>query len=60
MTPTRYRYRVTVFDEPRGEWRDTAQHAKDDAIAAGLASWDESERAYYLAVPVSIEREAVN
>lgn len=53
----RYRYRVTVFDEPRGEWRDTYQHAKDDAIGAGLASYDESEGEYYLAVPVSIERE---
>lgn len=54
---TKTRYRVTVFDEPRGPWRDTFDHAKDDAIAAGLASYDESEGEYYLAVPVSIERE---
>lgn len=58
MTPPTYRYRVTVFDEPRGEWRETFQHAKDDAILAGLASYDESRREYYLAVPVAIERDA--
>jgi hypothetical protein len=52
---SRTRYRVTVFDEPRGEWRDTFDDAKDDAIAAGLASYDESQREYYLAVPVAIE-----
>lgn len=54
---TRTRYRVVVFDEPRGEWRDTFDEAKDDAIAAGLASYDRSRREYYLAVPVAIETE---
>ena len=49
------RYRVTVFDEPRGEWRDTFDEAKDDAITAGLASYDRSRREYFLAVPVAIQ-----
>ena len=48
-------YRVVVFDEPRGQWRDTFEHAKDDAIAAGLASYDESRREYFIAVPVAIQ-----
>ena len=51
------RYRVIVFDQPQGEWRDTFDQAKDDAIAAGLASYDESAREYYLAVPVAIQTE---
>jgi hypothetical protein len=46
-----------VFDDPRGEWRDNYQHALDDAIGAGLASYDESRREHYLAVPVSIEKQ---
>jgi hypothetical protein len=53
------RYRLTVFDEPRGEWRDTFNQAKRDAIRAGLASYDESRREYFLAVPVAIERSSV-
>lgn len=53
----RYRYRIRVFDEPRGEWRDTAKHAKDDAIRLGLAAYDEESREWYLPVPASIERE---
>lgn len=52
------RYRVCVFDDPKGEWRDTFQHAKDDAIRLGLASYDESRREYYLAVPVRIETQS--
>jgi hypothetical protein len=55
----RSRYRVTVFDEPRGEWRDTFEQAKDDAIAAGLASYDQSRREYFLAVPVAIQTERI-
>ena len=55
MTPN-YRYRVKVFDEPRGEWRDSFDHALDDAILAGLASYDEDRREYYIAVPVAIEK----
>ncbi|MCP3735646.1 hypothetical protein M9979_12255 [Sphingomonas sp. RP10(2022)] len=53
----RTRYRVIVFENPRGPWRDTFDEAKDDAIVAGLASYDESRREYYLAVPVAIETE---
>ena len=53
------RYRVTVFDQPRGEWRDTFDQAKDDAIVAGLASYDESRREYFLAVPVAIQTERI-
>ena len=49
------RYRVTVFGEPRSEWRETFDEAKDDAIAAGLASYDRSRREYFIAVPVAIE-----
>lgn len=49
------RYRVTVFDQPRGPWRDSHEQAKDDAIAAGLASYDKSQRQYFLAVPVAIQ-----
>jgi hypothetical protein len=55
-----HRYRVTVFDEARGEWRDTFDEAKDDAIAAGLASYDQSRREYFLAVPVAIQIEHVS
>ena len=59
MKEKHYRYRVTVFDEPRGRWRKTYEEAKDDAITAGLASYDESEGQYFLAVPVAVEREEV-
>lgn len=52
---SRTRYRVTVFDKPRGPWRDTFDHAKNDANAAGLASYDESRREYFIAVPVAIQ-----
>lgn len=57
---TRYRYRVTVFNDPRGEWRDTYEQAKDDAIAAGLVSYDESLGEYFIAVPVSIEKQKLS
>ena len=53
------RYRVTVFDDPRGPWRDSFDEAKDDAIAGGLASYDQSRREYFLAVPVAIETERI-
>lgn len=49
-------FRVTVFGKPRGEWRPTFERAKRDAIKLELASWDESKREWYLAVPVAIER----
>jgi hypothetical protein len=52
----RYRYRVRVFNDPRGPWRETPGAAKDDAIRLGLAAYDESRREWYLPVPASIER----
>lgn len=48
------RYRIAVFREPRSSWRATADEAMADAIALGLASWDESEQEWYLAVPVEL------
>jgi hypothetical protein len=49
-------YRVAVFGRPRAPWRATTQEAKLDAIKLGLASWDDSRREHFLAVPVDIER----
>lgn len=54
-----FRFRVTVFEQPRGEWRDSYRHAMDDAINGGLASYDESRGEHYLSVPVAIQREEV-
>lgn len=50
---------MTVFDEPRGLWRPTAQEAFDDAIVLGLASYDDERREHYLAVPAGIEKRKV-
>jgi hypothetical protein len=50
------KYRVCVFNEPRGVWRNSFQAAKGDAIRADLASYDETQREYFLAVPVRIEK----
>ncbi|MEH3107168.1 MAG: hypothetical protein PGN09_07760 [Sphingomonas fennica] len=50
-----WRYRVTVFGQPRAPWRDEAQHAKQDAIDLGLASWDADKREWFIAVPTDIE-----
>jgi len=52
----RQQFRVAVFDEPRGEWRDSSGEARWDAINLGLASWDDEKREYYLAVPVTLQR----
>jgi len=51
-----HQFRLCVFDDPRAPWRESAAEAKQDAIRLGLASWDESEREHFLAVPVRIER----
>lgn len=49
-------WRVTVFGDPRADWRDSVQHAMDDAIRLGLASYDEERGEHYLAVPVDLEK----
>ena len=54
-----FRCRVVTFGKPREEWRSTRAEAMHDAVRLGLASWDQSRREYYLAVPVSIEHEVV-
>jgi hypothetical protein len=48
------RHRVTVFDRPRGPWRETREQAMEDAVGQKLASWDETKREHFLAVPVDI------
>jgi hypothetical protein len=48
-------YRVTVFDRPRGPWRDSHDVALQDAIDMGLAAYDPSQREHYCAVPTDIE-----
>lgn len=53
---TRYQYRIAVFGEARAEWRDSYDAAMADAIRLGLASWDETQREHFLAVPVEMER----
>lgn len=55
----RFRHCITVFGEQRGPWRDSVAHALDDAIALELASWDESQKQYFLAVPVGLKTEKV-
>lgn len=52
----RYRFRITVFGEPRAPWRDSWAEAMEDAIRLELASWDASKREHFLAVPVGMER----
>jgi hypothetical protein len=47
-------YRLHVFGEFRGPWRDSFAEAKWDAIGDGLASYDEERGEYYLAVPVGV------
>ena len=53
---SRYEYRVTVFREPRAPWRDSFAEAKWDAIQQELASWDDTAKEHFIAVPVAIER----
>lgn len=49
-------FRVVSAGQPRGIWRNTYEEAMTDAVDLHLASWDQSKRTYFLAVPVSIER----
>lgn len=48
-------YRIVTFGTPRSPWRKTKDAAMGDAIRLHLASWDESRREHYLAVPVSMQ-----
>lgn len=51
------RFRITAFGEPRAPWRDARQHAVDDAVALGLASWDAAAKEWFIPVPAEIEKE---
>ncbi len=54
-------WRLKVFEEPRGPWLESQDQMMDFAVRQGLASWDESKREHYLAVPVGmIVREATS
>lgn len=55
----RFRHCITVFGEQRGPWRDSVAQALDDAIELELASWDESQKQHFLAVPVGLKTEKV-
>lgn len=55
MVARREQVRITVFGRPRAPWRDSFEEAKADAIALELASWDESKREWFLAVPVGVQ-----
>ena len=55
----RFRHCITVFGEQRAPWRNSVAHAVEDAIALELASWDESQKQHFLAVPVAIKTEKV-
>lgn len=57
--PAPRRWQVTVFGTPRAPWRDSRAAAMRDAIRLDLASWDESRREYFLAVPVAIRCEVL-
>ena len=48
------RYRIEVFGTPRAPWRATASAALADAVALGLASWDQAQQEHFLAVPVDM------
>jgi len=52
-------YRIRVFGKPRAPWRATSDEAMQDAIALELASWDGSEREWFLAVPVEMKARKV-
>ena len=40
-------------------WRDSERRAMDDAVNAKVASYDETAREWYLAVPVSLQKRKV-
>ena len=48
------RYRIAVFGQPRSPWRSSIDEAIADAVELELASWDESKREWFLAVPVDL------
>lgn len=50
------RYRVKAFGEPRGPWRYRQRQAEQDAVAAGVAQYDEWGQ-LYLDGPAEIEWE---
>ncbi len=54
------RYRIAVFGRPRSPWRSSIDEAMADAIKLKLASWDESEREWFLAVPVELVSETAD
>ncbi len=47
-------YRIEVFGQARAPWRETPAEAFADAIALGLASWDDERREHFIAVPVEM------
>jgi hypothetical protein len=47
-------YRVVSFGKPQGPWRDTERRAENDAVAQGLAEYDEWGQ-LYLDATTSIE-----
>lgn len=49
-------FRLKVFDEPRGPWLESREQVMAYAVKHDLASWDQSKREHYLAVPVGMER----
>ncbi|GEM_PF-3238772 len=53
-------YRIAVFGRPRSPWRSSIDQAVADAIELKLASWDKSEREWFLAVPVELVSETTH
>lgn len=51
------KYRIEVFGVGRAPWRSSPVEAMQDAIVLDLASWDESVRQWFLAVPVDMRVE---
>ncbi len=47
-------YRVVAFGKAQGPWRWTERRAEEDAVAQGLAEYDEWGQ-LYLDAPASIE-----
>lgn len=47
--------RLPKLFRPRGPWRETRVEAVQDAVAAGLASFDRREQDYILPVPAVID-----
>lgn len=49
-------FRIATLGKPRAPWRDSQEAAMNDAIRLNLASWDQSKRQHFLAVPVEMQR----